>query len=430
MASMIKATTFNTFPLFDNFQLGPLMDGHHVWDSWFVMTEDNQVAVVAGFKVLIALARKLEDPENERIAYFYSSDGVTYKCGGYLFGDKKISPAAREWSGSTILRDDGRLQTFYTVAEGADFGDGVFQTKQFFATAHQTFSVDKQGALVIAPPKQHRILKDPDGEYYETALMAAEKEKKWPTRHRRDQGSDQTENFCFRDPKFFKDPRTKIAYILFEANTGSKKYPSGFVREEYLGYGSDPDYKLNYEMSTDAIKANGCVGIIELTNTEYDFGKFHEPWLTSNLVTDEIERINVVVSGGYYYLFVATHGNKNVLVTENPDLSNRDLLLGFRAKSLFGKLEPLNDSGVVLQQKSLGLPYQGQDDNYQYVYSWLIVPTDEVGVFDCISYADYCKDEKGNIVPIKTAGPTVKIRISGRDTDISDMRYDILPAPK
>lgn len=427
-ASKIKATAANTMPSFDVVKLRPLMDGWHVWDSWFVMTEEGQVALIDGYRVLIALVRpsNLDQGAGEKIAFFYSKDGKHYKAGGFLF-ETPLYDDVREWSGSTILRRDGFLQTFYTIADGREFEGGIWQTGQRFATAIQSVIIEADGddeAIKFAKPKYHALLKEPDGLLYETAEQSAARELNWPTAHKSSIGSDQTDNFCFRDPKFFRDAQTGKTYIFFEANTGPECCPPGSVKREYIG---SAGHEANYAPTVDDLKANGCVGVIELTNDDYTFGEFKKPWLTTNLVTDEIERINIIPKDGYIYLFVAAHGNKCTLITGNSDLQNRDYMLGFRAKELLGPLTPLNGSGVVVQQKSLGAVYSGQEDNQQYVYSWLIVPTRKPGVFDCISYANFSRGTDGQLQDVKTAGPTIEISIDGLESHITNMKYDILP---
>ena len=177
------------------------------------------------------------------------------------------------------------------------------------------------------------------------------------------------------------------------------------------------------------LKANGCIGIIELTDEEGTFGQFHAPWLTANLVTDEIERINIINHDGHVYLFCVGHGNKNALNSENAELINRDYMLGFRAPHFGGPLTPLNGSGVVVQQKSYGAEYTGQAENQQYVYSWLITPHkgQKSGVFPCVSYANYCDTGKG-VEAVMNAGPSINIEIDGLYTRIVGMMYDIQPA--
>lgn len=438
-ARQISPRPENTIPAFDTYKIKSLMPGYHVWDSWFALTEEGQVAKIDGFIVLFALVRpltetdermnpyhpRLKDPR-ERIAYFYSDDGVHYHVGGFLFATP-VYEDIREWSGSTILRDDGRLQTFYTIARGQIIS-GVWQTEQRLATAIQTMEVvtGRSGrALVVSSTDYHALLKEPDGLLYENAQQSAEREEMYATRHRAASGDDQLDNFCFRDPKFIKDPETGRTYLLFEANTGPAFCPAGSVRRAFIG---NKDYHKDYIPTPDDLKANGCVGVLELTNADYTYGSFCHPWLTSNLVTDEIERINVIWHQDHVYLFVVAHGDKCTLLSHQPDLMNRDFMLGFRAKSLFAELEPMNGSGVVLQQKSLGPFYSGQEENKQYVYSWLIVPGLHEGELDCISYANYSTDLKGECQPVKSAGPILTLQIEGLDSRIVDQRYGILPA--
>lgn len=440
MASKLKPTAATTFPPFENGKVQILLPGYHVWDNWFVMNEQNQVADVLGYKVIIALVRPIDDAEsaNARIAYFFSEDGVHYQHGGNLF-EHKLFADCQEWSGSTILRNDGKLQTFYTIAKGTELY-GNWQTMQRFATAIQEVSLASSTTaeeiaagvepviegLVAHAPEYHALLAEPEGRLYETASQAAYRESILPTMHRRDLGNDQTENTCFRDPHFFKDLSTGRTYLLFEGNTGPLSSAPGTVLRDFIG---SKDFEPEYAPTIDDLKANGCIGVIELTNKDYTYGEFKEPWLKANLVTDEIERINLIVHQGKFYLFAVGHGNKNTLVAQNSELTNFDYLIGFRADKLFGKLTPLNGSGVVVSQKSEGAPYGGQDENGQYVYSWSLVPSTTVpGQFDCISYANYGADVDGSIKAVKTAGPTLTVKLDGLESHITGIKYDILPA--
>lgn len=431
-ARAIRATSTNTVPPFDPDKLGLLMPGYQSWDNWLVRDEDGYVADVGGFTVLIALVRPIgaDFSQGERIAYFYSADGVHYEPGGFLFGEQTLYEGLREWSGSTILRRDGKIQTYYTCAYGSDYG-GVWQTVQRLATAIQDFEVQPgKDYLSIAEPSHHSLLGgacEPDGHFYETPAQASEREAKWPTRHRVAVGSDQTENNCCRDPFYFRDPVSGKRYLAFEGNTGADFHPPGYVRPEYISAKGIP--AEGFAPTEDMVKANGCIGLIELTDEQGTFGTFLPPLLTSNLVTDEIERINIVFHEGHYYLFCVGHGNKNTLVSENPDLVNRDYMLGFRGKSMFGPFEPLNGSGVVVQQKSMGDAYAGQAENEQAVYSWLITPRRDqrAGVFKCVAYANYC-NTGDQVEAVMGAAPSLSIEINGLNTRIVGMSYDILPA--
>lgn len=422
-ASKIEQKPNSTFPPFDVGKLTPFLSGYHLWDSWFVLNEQGRVASVHGFKVLVGLVRPVDGDsgDGEKIAYFYTSDDKHYTFGGMLFSTP-IYEGVREWSGSTILRDNGSIQTFYTIAEGTVFG-GVWQTTQRFATAIQE-PYTQGDRLIMGEPSYNALLKEPDGVIYETAEQASKREQMLPTQHKTSVGSDQTDNFCFRDPKFFKDSKTGKAYLFFEGNTGPKSgFAAGTIKSSYFG---DSELEEGYEPTTDDLKANGCVGVIELTNDNYTFGEFLDPLLCANLITDEIERINVIEHKDKYYLFVVAHGNKCTLNAHNEDLINRDFMLGFVADKLFGPYTPLNESGVVVQQKSLGAMYAGQEQNQQYVYSWLVVDTGDG--LDVISYSNYSTDHNGVVKPIKSCGPTLGLELKGTTSRITDLKYNLVAA--
>lgn len=434
-ARAIRATPTNTFPAFDPGVIAQLYPGYESWDNWPVRDEDGYVASVGGFTVMLALVRPLgaDFGSDERIAYFCSKDGKHYVPGGFLFGEEKLYGDIREWSGSTILRDDGKLQTFYTCSYGKQYGGGVWQTVQRFATGIQTFSAvsgnNGLAYLEVDTLSYHALLGgvcEPDGHFYETPHQASEREANWPTRHRVAVGSDQTENNCNRDPFYFRDPVTGKRYLAFEGNTGADFHPPGYVRPEYVSAKGIP--AEGFAPTEDMLKANGCIGLIELVDDENTYGQFLPPLVTANLVTDEIERINIVFHQGHYYLFCVGHGNKNTLAAENPDLTNRDYMLGFRAASMNGPWTPLNGSGIVIQQKSYGAAYAGQAENKQAVYSWLIVPErdQKPGVFRCMCYANYCNVD-GEVQAVMNAGPSTKIEIDGLNTRIVGLMYDIQP---
>lgn len=432
-ARKIKETTSNRQPAFDLDELEALMEGYQMWDNWAVRDEEGNLASVFGHKVLIALVRPRDADfsAGERIAYFYAKDGIHYKLGGLLFGDKQLYDGIREWSGSTILRDDGKIQTFYTVSCGAEV-EGVWQTVQRFATAIQTPALDEDGVLSISSPIHHKLLGgacEPDGQLYETPAQASIREKAMPSAHSRLVGSDQTENNCFRDPFYYKHPKTGKSYIIFEGNTGAAFNPAGLVADAFVGKRNVS--RSGFAPTPDMLKANGCIGVIELTDADYTYGIFRKPLITSNLVTDEIERINAFHKDGKFYLFCCGHGNKNALNEENPDLVNRDYMIGFVGRDFGEKMTPLNESGIVVQQKSAGEAYGGQARNQQYCYSWIIVPDAEgikTGRYNCLAYANYSKVEDGTIQPVMGIAPTLEIEISGSKTRIVGMKYDIKPA--
>ena len=431
-AMSIKETQNTKVPDFDTGRVKQLLPGYHCWDSDLAFDTDGNIADIDGYNVLWALCR----PEgagfssSNKIAYFYTKDGVHYTFGGFLF-ETAIYDGISEWSGSLRYRDDGKLQMFYTVADGYE-AYGNWQTRQRFAVSIHPVSTDET-TLKIEAPIHHELLhgaSEPDGIIYETPDQAAKREALNPTRHLVLAGSDQTENNCDRDSFVYRNKRDGQDYVVFEGNTGpGAGYAPGIVRDDYLGRGMALE---GVAITEDMLKANGCVGIIKLTNEDGTFGVRKKPWLVTNLVTDEIERITVFDYDGHVYLFVDCHGNKMTTNASNPDMVNRDFMLGFRAPYFGGPLTPLNGNGVVLQQKSGGAAYAGQNENQQYLYSFGINPTAEAkesGIFKCVTYAGWSNAADGSgLKQIMSSGPSLFIKINGLCTEIVDMKHDILPA--
>lgn len=453
--SQIAADDAIDFPHFDPQQVKVLMPGYDVWDNWYVLDEDNQIADVQGFRVLIALAAPTDGFDETNLYYFYSRDGIHYHAAGKVF-TTPLESSIQEWSGSTILRSDGALQTFYTVVkESGDYSGrsrqrtqgsqgmppamstqgsdaqtqapagqgqmpggqaqmGAVQNDQRLATAIQDVIVIGN-RLSLAEPRYHAILAVPDGRYYQTMTQASAYETLLPSSNVT--GSTQSNNFCFRDPHFFKDPADGRSYLLFEANTGSAVCPEGSVKREYIGCAS---FEPDYVPTPDELKANGCIGIVELTNDSYSAVRFLPPLLTSNLVTDEIERVNMLKVKDDYYLFCIGRVSKMAMSCEALERST--FMLGFRSHSLSGPYTPLNHHGVVIRQQSFSSDMMNSTDT-QSVYSYLLQPDLTV-----LTYAQYSTDTNGNLQKNRSAGPTLKLHIKGNRTQVGEVIYNILPA--
>lgn len=76
----LRASNGSTFPAFDSFRLKQRMPGYHAWDNGPMLVRDGFIADIHGFRILIALVRPVgaDFSQGERIAYFYSKDGVHY----------------------------------------------------------------------------------------------------------------------------------------------------------------------------------------------------------------------------------------------------------------------------------------------------------------------------------------------------------------
>lgn len=409
-ASRISVDERTTFPAFDPQKLSILLPGYYVWDNWLVLDEEHHIADVKGFRVMVALVAPFTGQQGTRLYFFYSSDGEHYEAGGFMT-DGPLEKGGQEWSGSTVLRDDGTLQTFYTLAKSAP--SMPTQLDQRLVTFTQELEVS-DGVLSLLSPFYHDILAIPDGYFYQTANQAYQCERRYPSVQGR-VGNNKPDNFCFRDPYFFKDPQTQKTYLLFEANTGLSYCPQGSLSRSYIG---STRYEPRYVPTMDAYKANGCIGIAEFTDESYQNLTYLPPLLTTNLVTDEIERVNVIVHDGSYYLFCVTRGRKMTLVNAATQYSV--FMLGFRADSLFGAYTPVNESGVVIRQNHGS---GGEGSRPQNVYSFMVMPDMSV-----MSYANYCSNGRGGLVRCRTAGPTVQLHIDGLTTRLGELDYRLLPA--
>lgn len=409
-ASRISVDERTTFPAFDPQNLLIMLPGYYVWDNWLVLDEQRNIADVEGFRVMVALVAPFNGQQGTRLYFFYSSDGEHYEDGGFMT-DGPLEKGGQEWSGSTVLRSDGTLQTFYTLAKSAPATPT--QLDQRLASFTQEIAVSN-GALSLLSPFHHAILAEPDGYFYQTANQAHQCERRYPSIQGR-VGNNKPDNFCFRDPFFFKDPQTQKTYLLFEANTGLTYCPQGYLNRSYVG---SSRYEPRYVPTMDAYKANGCVGIAEFTDESYQHLTYLPPLLTTNLVTDEIERVSVMVQDGSYYLFCVTRGRKMTLVNAATQYSV--FMLGFRADSLFGPYTPLNESGVVIRQNHGS---GGEGSRSQNVYSFMVMPDMSV-----MCYANYCSNGHGGLLRCRTTGPTVQLHIDGMTTRLDQLDYRLLPA--
>ena len=266
--------------------------------------------------------------------------------------------------------------------------------------------------MVLEKPFYHALLALPDGNLYQTLAQARTYAKEHPINLIK-AGNRLVNNFCFRDPQFFKDPATQKAYLLFEANTGAGCCAEASVSRDYIGgAGYDPLFAA----SADDARANGCIGIAEFTNGDYHTLNYLPPLLTTNLVTDEIERPNLVTYQGRYYLFCVTRSHNMTVASKDSAVSV--FMLGFCADNLFGPYTPMNDSGVVIRQRHGA---GGEGSHPQNVYSFITLPDLTV-----LTYANYCNSGTGDVQKLRTAGPSVRLAISGTTSRIASIAYSVL----
>lgn len=276
-----------------------------VWDMWPVRTPDGRVAEVCGEELWVGLTAPASGhPGNRhdvaRLRLMRRGPGAWDDLGP-LFPDG-ASPGSREWAGSTVL-DGGRLHAYYTAA-GTRGGPPSFRQRLVRAEA----TVTCPGPELVWG--EHSEIVAADGERY----TVVDQEQGVPGFIK-----------AFRDPQpVVHDGRTSL---LFTASV--------------------PHVASDF---------NGCVGVAHLTEDGWVLG---DPLLTAVGVNNELERPHVVRHAGSTYLFFCTQRR-----TFDPAVSGPTGLYGFVAPDLEGPFEPLNGTGLVLQNPPEE-PFQA--------YSWLVL---------------------------------------------------------
>lgn len=349
----------------------PLLDPqYYVWDSWPLRNEDGSIAQINGWTVLFALTAPREgNTPGERHALaewrYYLSRGEDWVPGGLVFPDE-TALGTRQWAGSAVYDDEtGRVTFYYTalgdlpanpegepmpvpstspasapleevyfsgagirtvnrgeVAQGSA-SDPTLVRQELVATSADVMVTDSGLRFVDFAP--HEIILTADGEFYQTL--------------------EQTQNgpglYIFRDPFYFQDPATGIEYLLFSAASAINPGPHA-----------------------------GVVGLA-WKNRQGEW-ELLPPLLSAAGVNSQLERPNMIVQDGRYYLFVTSHG-----FSFAPDLDAPAGLYGFVSDSpnMRGHYLPLNDTGLVAANP----PYAPQQ-----LYSFLVLPGGQV-----LSYINY-----------------------------------------
>jgi hypothetical protein len=123
---------------------------------------------------------------------------------------------------------------------------------------------------------------------------------------------------AWRDPFIFHDPDSKKYYMLIAARKKGRS-------KEY----------------------NGCVAVAE--SIDLMKWKLLKPLLAPGIY-DEMEVPQMILHGGFYYLFFSTHA-----ANYNPRYSkiagSHGGLHCYYSKKLFGKYQPVNENGVVFDRE-------------------------------------------------------------------------------
>ncbi|MFT8391190.1 MAG: glycoside hydrolase family 68 protein [Sporolactobacillus sp.] len=377
-----------------------------VWDSWPLQNADGTAANYHGYHIVFALAGNPSNSSDTFIYLFYQKAGDTsinsWKNAGRVFtpdahlqtSDPYLQKQSEEWSGSATLTQDGKIRLFYTDREPWA-PDQKMYGDQILTTAQVNVQSSADNTLKIDGTEDYKSIFAGDSKYYQTAEQGIE---------------NSLDNHTLRDPHYVEDNGHK--YLVFEANTGTE---DGYQGDDQLNnwayYGGSPSYfqkerasLLNSPKRDLAAVANGALGIIELNN-DYTLKKVMKPLITSNTVTDEIERANVFKKNGNWYLFTDSRGAKMTI----DGVSDKDVyMLGFVSHSLTGPYKPLNGSGLVLR---MALDPNG----LTWTYSHFAIPQkagDNVVVTSYMTNRGLFADHHS------TFGPSFLVRVKGRHTSV------------
>ncbi|MDE6376498.1 MAG: glycoside hydrolase family 68 protein [Ligilactobacillus sp.] len=332
-----------------------------IWDSWPV--QDPKTGYVSnwnGYQLVIAMMGR-PGYEDNHIYLLYNKYGDNdfshWKNAGSIFGYNE-SYAIQEWSGSAIVNNDNSIQLFYTKNDNS----GTKHNDQRVATATIYLEHDDNDVAISKVENDHIIFAG-DGFHYQTY-------DQWQKHGTFD------DDFTLRDAHVVETDNGD-RYLVFEANTGTQDYQGEHQIYKWSNYGGDASYNTkslfdilnNSDYKNRAKWANAAIGILKLTNDQKNpqVAEVLEPLMTATMVSDEIERPNIVKLGDKYYLFAAsrlTRGiNTKLINSANQTIGDNVIMLGYVSDNLKGGYRPLNNSGVVL---TASVPANWRTATYSY----------------------------------------------------------------
>ena len=334
-----------------------------VWDSWPVQdVRTGEVVNWNGYQLVIAMMG-IPNTNDNHIYLLYNkyadNNFSNWKNAGSIFGYNQDA-VTQQWSGSATVNDDGTIQLYYTQVDTSDNNSN----NQKLATATLVLSFDDENVYLDAVENDKVLTPEGgDGYYYQSY-------EQWRSTFT---GAD---NIAMRDPHVIEDENGD-RYLVFEASTGTQNYQGEDQIYNWTNYGGDAAYNVQSlfrlledpDMYTRASISNAAIGILKLTDDvkNPEIAEYYTPLLTSPMVSDEIERPNVVKLGDKYYLFAASrlnHGSNNdAWNLANNVVGDNVVMLGYVSDSLTEGYVPLNDVGIVL---TASVPADWRTATYSY----------------------------------------------------------------
>ncbi|HEM5299831.1 TPA: glycoside hydrolase family 68 protein [Streptococcus suis] len=334
-----------------------------VWDSWPVQDiKTGEVVNWNGYQLVVAMMGIPNTNDNHLYLLYnkYADNSFdNWKNAGAIFGYNSTA-LIQQWSGSAVVNSDGSIQLYYTYVDTSDNNSN----NQQLATATLNLSFDENDVYLVSVENDTVLTpKGGDGYYYQSYAQWRETFT----------GAD---NIAMRDPHVIEDADGS-RYLIFEASTGTQNYQGEEQIYNWANYGGDAAYNVkslfaileNSDMYERAKFANAAIGILKLSGTEKNptIQEYYTPLVSSPMVSDEIERPNVVKLGDKYYLFAASrlnHGSNNTAWNlANSVVGDNVVMLGYVSDSLTSGYSPLNHSGVVL---TASVPADWRTATYSY----------------------------------------------------------------
>lgn len=332
-----------------------------IWDSWPVQDANTgEVVNWNGYQLAVAMMG-IPAKNDSHIYLLYNKYGnnnlADWKNAGPIFGFNQNS-LHQQWSGSATKNSDGTIELFYTDVDTSDHG----LNNQRIAAANLTLTVNPDGTVSINKVNNNHIIFAGDGYHYQTYAQ-------WRATNK---GAD---NVAMRDAHVIEVDGQR--YLVFEASTGTENYQGEDQIYNWQNYGDNAKTNIenffgilnNDDMTSRASWANAALGILRLNNDESNpkLADVYTPLVSAPMVSDEIERPDIVKLNGKYYLFAATRLNRgtgdDLWSKADKTIGDNVVMIGYVSDHLTYGYKPLNGNGVVLTSS---VPFNWRTSTYSY----------------------------------------------------------------